>query len=232
MFDFVPPEPIAEDEMLAIRTKIWDIIEIHRLSQPQPALLHHYTDAAGLKGILESGVLRATHIAFMNDKSEYLHASELLAEAIKVAKSKNRSLDPLQIKLLEEMEPAVGSTRPENIGLPFFVCCFSAKENNLNQWRAYGRGEGGYSIGFRTAELGSSLGINTILTPVLYKRDVQARLVQDVLAWALEEYLKVSHKYDGVDQEKHRKLWSHHFLFFAAGAAPVMKNPDFCEERE
>jgi Protein of unknown function (DUF2971) len=112
------------------------------------------------------------------------------------------------------------------------VCCFSAKENNLNQWRAYGRGEGGYSIGFRTAELGSSLGINTILTPVLYKRDVQARLVQDVLAWALEEYLKVSHKYDGVDQEKHRKLWSHHFLFFAAGAAPVMKNPDFCEERE
>ena len=85
--------------------------------------------------------MRATHIAFMNDQREYFHASELLAEAIEAAKG--ASLDPVQIMLLEEMEPAVGGTHSERIGLPCFLCCFSAKENDLNQWRANGRGEGG-----------------------------------------------------------------------------------------
>ena len=47
-----------------------------------------------------------------------------------------------------------------------------------------------------------------MLTPVLYKRDVRARLVQNVLAWALQEYPRVSSKYHGADRERHRKLWA------------------------
>jgi hypothetical protein len=34
-----------------------------------PETLYHYTEAAGLKGIIESGAIRATHIAFVHDSS-------------------------------------------------------------------------------------------------------------------------------------------------------------------
>jgi hypothetical protein len=43
-----------------------------------PGTLYHYTNAAGLKGIVESGVLRAPHIAFMNDTSECMQGRSCL----------------------------------------------------------------------------------------------------------------------------------------------------------
>jgi hypothetical protein len=39
-----------------------------------PTTLYHYTTPAGFKGIIESGVLRATHISYTNDGIELLHA--------------------------------------------------------------------------------------------------------------------------------------------------------------
>jgi hypothetical protein len=96
--------------------------------------LYHYPDSGGFKGIIESGALRATHIAFMNDSSEYLHAVSLLLDDVRAAK-KHVSANSLQGKLLEEMEPAISGTRPEDVS-PYFVACFSAQENSLNQWRA------------------------------------------------------------------------------------------------
>src|SRR5262245_57640525 len=134
MFDFLPQKPIPPDEDSAIQRKVWDLIKALHRPRPMPDTLYHYTDATGLKGIVESGALRATHIAFMNDASEYLHAVSLLVQNIREARA--RTLSPLQIKLLDGMEPPVAGTRPEHVA-PYFVICFSAEENSLNQWRAY-----------------------------------------------------------------------------------------------
>jgi hypothetical protein len=230
MFDFLPKEKIPLNEIVAIRKKIWDLLSARQLTRTAPKTLHHYTDAAGLKGIVESGVIRGTHLAFMNDASEYLHAVSLLLERVRFERT--RANDKLLVSLLEDMESLIGETRPEHIA-PYFVACFSAEENSLNQWRAYGRGEGGFSIGFDSLSLFSQANLpNSVLFAAIYDRDEQAELIGDFLLWAMEEYPRVASSEQGGEQERHRKAWTHWMLWLLTAVAPAMKNPAFAEENE
>jgi hypothetical protein len=43
-----------------------------------PDLIYHYTTIEGFRQILGSGKLWATHIRYLNDKSEYLHIFNVL----------------------------------------------------------------------------------------------------------------------------------------------------------
>jgi Protein of unknown function (DUF2971) len=230
VFDFLPQKSIAQEQDAAIQAALWKLVgevykNIHR-----PPTLFHYTDAAGLKGIVESGVLRATHVAFMNDASEYLHAVSLLTQEIDQVRSSEK--DQLKINLLEEIKGPVSLTRPQDVG-PYFVTCLSAAENSLNQWRAYGRGEGGYSIGFDGVKLSQSmLKLNGILAPVLYDPSQQSKLVHDLLQWALSEYQKLATTIPISDRDDHRRDWAHMLLWRIGAAAPMIKNPAFVEEQE
>lgn len=172
--------------------------------------------------------MRATHLAFMNDASEYLHAVSLLRECVE--QEKGRASNPLHANLLADIDQFTRDTRPEHI-TPYFVTCFSAAENSLNQWRAYGRGEGGYSIGFDTLQLRTrATQPNSILVAVIYDRDEQARLIEDLIAWAQGEYARRASSHE--KQDEHRKAWVHWMLWMATAAAPIMKNPAFVEEQE
>jgi hypothetical protein len=58
-------------------------------AEPPPPMIFHYTDDAGLKGILESGTFRLTSFSNLNDPSElkhgFSHAVDILnARAAKV----------------------------------------------------------------------------------------------------------------------------------------------------
>jgi hypothetical protein len=230
VFDFVPQDQIPPDEDQAILQKVWiQIKELHS-ARPLPKTLYHYTDAAGLKGIVESGVLRATHISFMNDASEYLHAVSLLSDCLREAKK--RVTYALQRALIEEMETPVFLTRPEHAA-PYFITCFSAQENSLNQWRAYGRGEGGFSIGFDAAKIDAKCrDLFFFISPAIYDSDEQVKLVRDFLSWALDEYVRVAAQHPETDRDKHRRAWAHTMLWRLTAAAPIMKNPAFGEEQE
>jgi Protein of unknown function (DUF2971) len=230
VFDFLPQKPISQQEDAAIMATIWRLIgEVCQRIQP-PHTLFHYTDAAGLMGIIESGVLRETHISFMNDSSEYLHAVSLLTQEIDQVRSTES--DPVRIGFLEEIREPVSRTRSQDAG-PYFVTCLSAKENSLNQWRAYGRGQGGYSIGFDYAKLGQGmLALTGVLAPVIYELSQQSKLVHDILQWALDEYQRVATTIPANHRDEHRRDWAHMFLWRAAAAAPIIKNPAFVEEQE
>jgi hypothetical protein len=230
MFDFRPQKPIPLEEHSAISAKIQQLVIDHHAGRAVPDILYHYTDAAGLKGIVESGVLRATHIAFMNDASEYLHASSLLLEHVKLEKA--RATDPLRLSVLAEMEKWI-ATRPEG-GAPYFVACFSAKENSLNQWRAYGRGEGGFSIGFDGQGLSAQVLKTAIgfIAPAIYDQDEQAKMIRAVLDWVLDEYPRVARRHAAAEQDEHRSAWTHMMLWMVAAVAPMMKNSAFFEEEE
>jgi hypothetical protein len=228
MFDFLPTELIPQPEIDAMRSKVWELVGARHVEFPQT--LYHYTDAEGLKGIIESGMLRATHLAFMNDASEYLHAVSLFRERIQL--EKKRANNPLQANLLAEMDQLTSDTRPEHTA-PYFITCFSAAENNLNQWRAYGRGEGGFSIGFDARLLlARAARPNSFLFAVIYDRDEQASLIEAFVAWAQEEYARVAVAYKDEKQDEHRKAWIHWMLWILTSVAPIMKNPAFAEERE
>ncbi len=54
-----------------------------------PVFLYHYTNAAGLNGIISSNRMWATNISYLNDSSEILYASELIKQTLEESEHKN-----------------------------------------------------------------------------------------------------------------------------------------------
>jgi hypothetical protein len=131
---YYPDVPIPADQNEAIAKRVWQTItDVAVGPDPLDMTLFHYTDSGGLLGIVQSGRMRATHVSYMNDASEYLHAATLLLEVIKDAKG--LATGRLEQALLSELQANVESTRPDNV-YGYFVACFSEHENDLNQqWR-------------------------------------------------------------------------------------------------
>jgi len=109
--------------------------------------LWHYTDAAGLHGIVGSGQIRATHSGHLNDTEEIHFGHRQAARAALSLSLEPSSLSARLLKsFLEEWEraPLAYSTN---------VCIASFCQdggNGLSQWRAYGAFGAGYSIGLRS----------------------------------------------------------------------------------
>lgn len=110
--------------------------------EPTPSLLYHYTDGAGLRGILESGKLWFTDIFNLNDPTELRHGLQPAVEIIK-QRAKN---GPQGLELLSDMFQEI--VNKAEIFAHFFVCCFSKDGDDLGQWRAYADNGRGYVIVF------------------------------------------------------------------------------------
>src|SRR5215211_7755183 len=121
------------------------------------AVVYHYTNAAGLLGIISTGQLWATDIEFLNDAEELTYAraavlADLRARADEIAPPETGSEDGLRADVLrsiaEELEyPPQGE--PSST-YHIYATCFCEDGDLLSQWRAYG-GDGGYAIGFRAS---------------------------------------------------------------------------------
>lgn len=107
-----------------------------------PSILYHYTDAAGMMGMLKGGNVWATDYRFLNDKSEVGHSKaiirEILAERLKGCG--NDDLKTLYAEILACQER-------DSIEDPFFFSLSEAPDD-LSQWRGYARDGQGFTIGF------------------------------------------------------------------------------------
>jgi hypothetical protein len=118
-------------------------------AKPPPAMIYHYTNDAGLKGIIESGRLWFSDIFGQNDPSELRHG---LGIALKMLKSRVADVRPeiaTFAGMLERFDIDAGIEASGH----FFVCCFSSDGDDLGQWRAYADNGRGYAPGFDTALL-------------------------------------------------------------------------------
>ena len=120
---------------------------------PVDPILCHYTDAAGFHGIVQSNSLWMTNIGFLNDATEYKYARQLFSSEL--ADTAHQHLTPRGKIFLDAIVAAdVDFQRSDNMEMPLaFVTCFSRERDSLSQWRAYGRGEGGYCLLFDAARL-------------------------------------------------------------------------------
>src|SRR2546430_1425649 len=66
-----------------------NVIEVPATDGEPPPLMFHYTDRAGLIGIIQSKTVWATHIRYLNDSSEYSYTSNL---ALELAKSLSKEI--------------------------------------------------------------------------------------------------------------------------------------------
>lgn len=112
-------------------------------ARPPEEMLFHYTDPAGMEGILKSQVLWASHAAFLNDSTELAFARQpLVAVLDELAEASSSE------SVTAFLERGRGSLLELPRSFEVYVVCFCQDQSLLSQWRAYGRG--GFSIGFET----------------------------------------------------------------------------------
>ena len=116
---------------------------------PANGLLHHYTTADGLKGIIENNQLWATSAYFLNDSAEITYGYGVLKEVLDDWLAKNpRPEGSVTLGLARGLYRFFGEDLlNRNMIRPIYLACFCEDDNLLSQWRTYGQ-SGGYSLGF------------------------------------------------------------------------------------
>ena len=144
----------------------------------RPRLLYHYTDAAGLLGMLKSQRLWATNSRFLNDPTETEYAAKLVTEIVK-GLERDYPL-PLFVEVNEGIRGLLETyiDRGEQ-----YLACFCENGDLLSQWRGYGATGGGYALGFTAKYLGLNYYLNAqkpepLLRKVLYRKRLQKELIR------------------------------------------------------
>src|SRR5258706_6324596 len=109
-----------------------------------PETIWHYTNWAGLNGILSSGKLWASHISYLNDTAELKHAAKLFQRLIS-----ERIKNALVANLQFDAKETVDSLSELNV----CVVSFSGKSDDLSQWRGYASPPPGFALGFDFGKL-------------------------------------------------------------------------------
>ncbi len=204
-----------------------------------PRMLFHYTSAAGLLGILKSGVVWATDTRFTNDSREVQFGLDRLMPALVREVAQRQKLRAFS----HGLELMIDEVKNDAL----FISCFCEEGDLLSQWRGYAS-PGGYAIGFAPEVLLGRRPEHGNMLPVYYGRSERAVEIA-VGGWAQQAA-------DGfealVDAELNRRnaeapegesaaelplarILSH---FNVQHLAPVkqmctlLKDPSFSEERE
>jgi hypothetical protein len=191
--------------------------------------LHHYTTAENLISILSNGELWATHVSCVNDTKEMHYAIEELHKRVtsRLESNTEPNLSPLLIELSKRLaDPGVEIA-------PFFLACFSECKDDLSQWRAYGGGEGGYSITFDQVKLrASSPTANPMLLRVEYDPKNQKILLDDALQWGEKYFLSWEGRKAAPSIEEWTQDFVGYFLRSMTFFAICIKHPAFAAEKE
>jgi hypothetical protein len=108
-----------------------------------PATLFHYTKAAGLKGILETGRMRLSDVFDTNDPSEMRHGVQYALTALqRAAESGHKGAQLFAWRFGELL-----GGKLEEISRQF-IACFTPCGDDLGQWRAYAENGKGFALGF------------------------------------------------------------------------------------
>jgi hypothetical protein len=111
-------------------------------AEPTPRKIYHYTDDTGLCGIIEHGTLWCTDVVYLNDPSEIKYGVSIAADTLAAHASGASLAEQLFSRDFRRYE-----TNAEGVAHAF-VCSFSTRGNDLEQWRGYGNNGRGYAIGF------------------------------------------------------------------------------------
>jgi len=157
-----------------------DVLESFYAQRPTDGL-YHYTDSIGLHAILSSKIMRATHIQFLNDSSEFRHALGMILARIEQAIAEN--IDERIAKMLFAIKDTVQGITPNT-----FVISFSENRDVLSQWRGYCP-NGGYNIAFSPNMWDGLLEKNSyVMVKCKYEEHEQLELVNCLVESAIAAF--------------------------------------------
>jgi len=132
--------------------------------------LYHYTDANGLKGIIENEEIWFTSYEYLNDPGEISYG---MAVATKLLKEIGDSSNP-RVKMFCDMVIDFFSHENMKTAFGIFIASFSKDGDDLGQWRGYGDNGRGYSLGLAPHLFHATEGVkpnptdNFVVLPVVY----------------------------------------------------------------
>lgn len=190
-----------------------------------PRTLWHYTDAAGLYGIISSGRIRLGDARFLNDRTEREYGIKLITEVL---------VDELQSG--GDDKPFLAFTAKylrDRAAYTVHVCSFSEVAITISQWQRYGADGYGYCLGFALPALRRLQNTSVRLRKVVYRPRRQREIVRTRIRTLREAYRMAS---EGRDESmpEHILLGTSAVLSAAAldGLALELKDPSFSDERE
>ncbi len=159
--------------------------------------VYHYTDVGGFISIMQNRELWASHIAFMNDKSEYLHGKDLFRRQLErkmaaVESQEREFLYRAAVSLDDEMSDGFFTASSKDI----FSLSFSHASDSLEMWRGYGKNSG-IAIGFDRNRCSSIPGM-CLIRKEMYGRlqAEQGRKAQEVRPGYEQDFIPWTVLYD------------------------------------
>jgi hypothetical protein len=216
----------------------WTAIENRAAIQNGNHMLYHYTTPGGLLGIAKSKALWATHIQYLNDATEFLHAVNVARE-LTAAMNLNFG-ESKMFEVLLDRTHYQKFLELYDLSDDIFIACLSKNPDRLSQWRAYA-GPNGYCIGFDEDSLAELAHLNDFdLERCRYDLGEQRELIAPVLEGARQRWREHPIDADFNDPKgPFRRVrdpdLSHHIMAFQSEferVATVCKNPAFEEEEE
>lgn len=213
----------------------FDILKNEPPRMVDAPILHHYTDAFGVHGIISSNCLWATATQFSNDLSEIEYAVSIALEIIEEMWGHKKKMSPWEQVLAEHLMQLF-ATPLHTFGQPFIVS-FCEDGDLLSQWRAYGL-TSGFSLVFRPlvqndkVHLTCKDGFRTMVKKVVYDPGKQrARL-----RFILRQFIKLVNGFSfapaspqGISAHAELSLL---LILEMTDWACVVKHRAFSEERE
>ena len=182
----------------------------------QNDLIYHYTNSAGLKGILEERVFWATKSSFLNDPTEVLHAVDVVVRALRERSQGSDQEAAIATVVLEKIKAPVSDV---------YVSSFCQDGDLLSQWRGYGAFGEGFALGFSFPP-GKAPPIQMAwLIEVLYDEQPLIDAVDEILS-IFADYVAKSSRRLAIEDVVDLFPETRHVLWLA------FKNPAYREERE
>lgn len=142
--EFGPTFPVKREEVE--KSTILDASDFSSY-YPDLRVLCHYTDASGLEGILKSGTFWATNVAFLNDPEELRFAYRAFEGMIR------KGTHALDETLVGAFLDGLRTGGHDDESDRTYIICFSARSDDLSQFRAYSDNARGYALEFEPCEL-------------------------------------------------------------------------------
>jgi hypothetical protein len=193
-----------------------------------PDIVYHYTDAAGMIGMLSAGTIWATDYRFLNDRTEYVHTTKV-ARAVLSDAMKGHP-DNLQSKLYSAILEIDQAEEPT----ASFVFSLSAQRDDLSQWRGYAREGMGFTLGLSGPELCKSSEIDAngfAFAPIEYEPATQSRVLKLALT-EIEKQIRTVSAEVGADLDQIISDAASAFVWVRRNRGALNKHYSFRGEKE
>lgn len=206
--------------------------------QEQRDKLYHYTNAEGLKGILTTGEIWATHAFYLNDPREVSYGHGILKGAI--ATFGRLISTPKHYTFLRKCFESFEKQMSQEGDLPAaYFASFSTEADDLSQYRAYSDGGAGYCLGFATAELVENAGQPThgagslfTLEVMDYSEPRQETAMEGIFIEGWNRASEIVDQLDGPDPEEIYRRIAEICVYVAFRLCIYFKQPGFQSEGE